>query len=106
MSTLAEILKRRARLLSEAEAQRRAISESIAGCRPVLHVVDRGVALASWLRAKPFLVVAAVAAMAMLGPRLALGWTTRLLSMWRVGHLFFDVVRLAARGRGVNRPGS
>jgi len=106
MSTLAEILEKRARLIEEAEAQRLAVAESAVGCRRFLSVVDRGVALASWLRARPYLVVGAAAALAMLGPRLALVWSTRFLSMWRVGHLLLDVVKLVAHGRGENRPGS
>ncbi len=66
MSALAEILERRARLLAEAEAQRHALAEGIAVCRSVLVVADRGIAWAGWLRARPYLVVAAAAAIAAL----------------------------------------
>src|SRR5258708_9393953 len=83
MSALAEILERRARLLAEAEAQRRALAQGIAVCRSVLVVADRGIAWATWLRARPYLVVAAATAIAVLRPRLALAWSARLLTLWR-----------------------
>lgn len=99
MSALAEILDRRARLLAEAEAQRRAFAEGIDVCRSVLVVVDRGIAWAAWLRARPYLAVAAAAAIAMLRPRFALLWSARLITLWRVGRLLFDAVKPAAGDR-------
>jgi hypothetical protein len=99
MSVLPQILERRARLLAEAEAQRRALSQGIAACRSVLVVVDRGVAWAVWLRARPYLVVAAVTAIAVLRPRFALAWSARLLTLWRVGRLLYEVVKPALDGR-------
>ena len=99
MSAIAEILERRARLLAEAEAQRRAFAEGIAVCRSVLVVVDRGIAWATWLRARPYLVVAAVTAIAVLRPRRALEWSARLLTLWRVGRLLCGAVKPAAGDR-------
>lgn len=93
MNALADILARRTRLLEQAEAQRQSLSEGIAACRNVLRVVDRGIALARWLRARPYLVVAAAAAIAVLRPKLALAWSARVLTLWRVGHLLYQVVR-------------
>ena len=93
MNALADILERRARLLEQAEAQRRSLSEGIAACRNVLRVVDRGIAWARWLRARPYLVVVAAAAIAVLRPKLALAWSARVLTLWRVGHLLYQVVR-------------
>ncbi len=93
MSTLSEILQRRARLVAEAEAQRRAISEAIAGCRSVLFVADRAIAWARLLRASSYLVVAAATAITVLRPRLALGWGARLLMLWRVGRFLYDVIK-------------
>jgi YqjK-like protein len=93
MSALPQILERRARLLAEAQAQRRALSEGIAVCRNVLVVVDRGIAWAGWLRARPYVVVAAATAIAVLRPRLALEWSARALTLWRVGRLLYDAVR-------------
>jgi len=100
MSALAEILQRRARLVAEAQAQRQALVEGIAVCRSVLIVADRGIVWASWLRARPYVVVAAATAVAVLRPKLALEWSARLLALWRVGWLVYDAVRPAAADRG------
>jgi hypothetical protein len=99
MSALAQILERRARLLAEAEAQRHALADGIAVCRSVLVVVDRGIAWATWLRARPYLVVAAAAAIAVLRPKLALAWSARLLTLWRVGRLLLGAIKPAAGDR-------
>jgi len=100
MSALPQILERRARLLAEAQAQRRALSEGIAIFRNVLVVVDRGIVWAGWLRARPYVVVAAATAIAVLRPKLALEWSARLLTLWRVGRLVYDAVKPAAGDRG------
>jgi len=105
MSALAQILERRARLLAEAQAQRNALAEGIAACRRVLVVADRGIAWAGWLRARPYLVVAAAAAIAALRPRLALEWSARALTLWRVGRLVYEAVK-PARGERAGPPGS
>ncbi len=97
MSALAEILGRRARLLAEADAQRHALAQGIAVGRSVLVVVDRGMVWAAWLRARPYVVVAAATAIAVLRPSLALEWSARLLTLWRVGRLLYDAVK-PARG--------
>jgi len=102
MSALPQILERRARLLAEAQAQRRALSEEIAVCRNVLVVVDRGIAWAGWLRARPYVVVAAATAIAVLRPRLALEWSARVLTLWRVGRLVYDAVKPAPGDRGLS----
>ncbi|HYS74557.1 MAG TPA: YqjK family protein [Burkholderiales bacterium] len=99
MSALPQILERRARLLAEAQAQRHALAGEIAVCRSVLVVVDRGMVWAAWLRARPYLVVAAATAIAVLRPRLALEWSARLLTLWRVGHLLYDAVKPAPGDR-------
>jgi len=99
MSALPQILERRARLLAEAEVQRRALSEEIAVCRNVLVVADRGIAWATWLRARPYLVVAAATAIAVLRPKFALAWSARVLTLWRVGRLLYDVVKPALEDR-------
>lgn len=93
MSAVTDILERRARLVAEAEAQRRALTEGFAVCRNVLVVADRGLAWATWLRARPYLVVAFVTAIAVLRPRLALEWSARLLTLWRVGRLVYDAIK-------------
>ena len=107
MSALPQILERRARLLAEAEVQRRALSEGIAVCRNVLVVADRGIAWATWLRARPYLVVAAATAIAVLRPKFALAWSARVLTLWRVGRLLYDVVKPALKDRArPSRPDS
>src|SRR5258705_2702260 len=104
MSALAEILERRARLLAEAEAQRRALAQGIAVCRSVLVVADRGIAWATWLRARPYVVVAAATAIAVLRPKLALGWSARLLTLWRGRGRRYSAVRPAHCGRPQTAP--
>jgi hypothetical protein len=104
MSALPQILERRARLLAEAEAQRHALVEGIAVCRSVLVVVDRGIAWATWLRARPYLVVAAAAAIAVLRPGRALAWSARLLTLWRVGQLLYDAVKPVPGDRAKSSP--
>ena len=101
MSALADILERRARLVAEAETQRRALAEGLAGCRSVLVVADRGLAWAAWLRARPYLVVALVTAIAVLRPRFALAWSARLLTLWRVGRLVYDAIKPLASVRAL-----
>ncbi len=103
MSALPQILERRALLLAEAEAQRRALSEGIAVCRNVLVVADRGIAWATWLRARPYLVVAAATAIAVLRPKFALAWSARVLTLWRVGRLLYDAVPSGLSGIGERR---
>lgn len=93
MSALGDILARRAQLVTEAEAQRRTLAEGIAVCRSVLKVADRGITWATWLRARPYLVVAVATAIAVLRPKFALAWSARLLTLWRVGRLLYDVVK-------------
>ena len=104
MSPLPQILERRARLLAEAQAQRHALAQGVAVCRNVLVVVDRGIVWASWLRARPYLVVAAATAIAVLRPRLALEWSARLLTLWRVGRLLYEAVKPAPGDRAKPYP--
>jgi len=104
MSPLPQILERRARLLAEAQSQRHALAQGVAVCRSVLVVVDRGLVWASWLRARPTLVVAAATAIAVLRPRLALEWSARLLTLWRVGSLLYDAVKPAPGDRAKPYP--
>ncbi|HEY6241846.1 MAG TPA: YqjK family protein [Burkholderiales bacterium] len=98
MSAIAQILERRARLATEAEEQRRVLVEGIADCRGVLVVVDRGIAWATWLRARPYVVVAAATAIAVLRPKLALAWSARLLTLWRAGRILYGVIRPTRTG--------
>ena len=95
MSALEDILERRARLVAEAEAQRAGLAREIAACGSALTVVDRGIAWAGWLRARPYLVVAVVTAIVVLRPRLAFAWSARLLTLWRAGLFLYEAVKPA-----------
>ncbi|HKW37178.1 MAG TPA: YqjK family protein [Burkholderiales bacterium] len=99
MSSLDELLERRARLVSEAGAQRKALAGELQACRNVLKVADRGIAWAGWLRARPYLVVALVTAIAVLRPKLAFAWSARLLTVWRAGRFLYDSVKPALENR-------
>jgi hypothetical protein len=99
MSRLAEIQEKRARLVREAAAQRRALAEGVLRSRGVLTVVDRGLAWGGWLRARPYLAVAAAAALAVLRPKLTLGWSARLLTLWKLGRLLYGAVKPVASPR-------
>jgi len=46
--------------------------------------------------------VAAATAIAVLRPRLALEWSARLLTLWRVGRLVYDAVKPASGDRGLS----
>jgi YqjK-like protein len=95
MSALEDILQRRARLVAEAQVQRRAVAAELEACRSVVVVVDRGIALGRWLRSRPYLVVAAVVAIAVLKPKVALAWSARIATLWRAGRFLYDAVRPA-----------
>jgi NOL1/NOP2/fmu family ribosome biogenesis protein len=95
MSALDEIVLRRARLVADAQAQRRAVVAELEACRSVVVVADRGIALGRWLRSRPYLVVAAVVAIAVLKPRVALAWSARIATLWRAGRFLYDAVRPA-----------
>jgi len=99
MSALSDILERRARLVAEADAQRSALARELAACRRVVIVADRGIAWAGWLRARPYLVVAAVTAIAVLQPKLALAWSARLITLWRAGRFLYEAVKPALAPR-------
>jgi hypothetical protein len=99
MSALDDILARRARLVAEADAQRTALAGDLQACSSVLRVADRGIAWAGWLRARPYLVVALVTAVAVLRPKLAFAWSARLLTVYRAGRFLFEAIKPALEGR-------
>jgi hypothetical protein len=99
MSALEDIIERRARLIAEADSQRQTLARGLATCRRVVVVADRGIAWAGWLRARPYLVVAAVTAIAVMQPKLALAWSARLITLWRAGRFLYDAVKPALDDR-------
>jgi len=103
MSALEDIVERRARLVAEAESQRESLAAELAACHSVLVVVDRGITWAKWLRARPYLVVAAVTAIAVLKPRFALAWSARIVTLWRAGRFLYEAIKPAVTGHGTVR---
>jgi YqjK-like protein len=99
MSRLDELARRRERLIGRASEQRAAITESLAGCRRVLSVADRGLAWGQWAREHPVVIAMATAALVALRPRLGLRWVVRALSLWRTGRFALDLVRTFAAMR-------
>jgi hypothetical protein len=99
MSALQDILARRERLIAEADALRAELVRELEAGTAVLRVVDRGIAWASWLRARPYLVVALVTAIAVLRPRLALAWSARIVTLYRAGRFLYEAVRPALENR-------
>lgn len=99
MNALEDILNRRARLVAEADAQRQSLAGELEACRHVLKVADRGIAWAGWLRARPYLVVALVTAIAVLRPKLAFAWSARIVTVWRAGRFLYEAVKPALENR-------
>ena len=99
MSALQDILQRRARLVAQAQAQREALAGDLHACHSILAVVDRGVTLARWMRARPYLAVALVTAIAVLKPRFALAWSARIVTLWRAGRFLYEAVKPALENR-------
>ena len=100
MSTLADILERRSRLLERADAQRRDLAAAIDGCRSTLTLADRGVRVIQWLRKRRYLVAIAAAALAASRPRRVLRMGTRALMLWRLGRSLLN----AFQALSANRP--
>lgn len=103
MGTLQDIVQRRARLVAEADIQRNALARDLEACSSVLTVADRGIAWAGWLRARPYLVVAAVTAIAVMRPRLAFAWSARVVTLWRAGRFLYEAVKPALAARESRR---
>jgi len=99
VSALDDILARRARLVAEADAQRAELARGLESCGNVLRVADRGIAWASWLRARPYLVVAIVTAIAVMRPKLALAWSARIVTVYRAGRFLFEAIKPALESR-------
>jgi hypothetical protein len=99
MSALEDILARRARLVAEADGQRKSLAVGLQACGDVLKVADRGIAWAGWLRARPYLVVALVTAIAVLRPKLAFAWSARVLTLYRAGSFLYEAVKPVLESR-------
>jgi YqjK-like protein len=93
MSRLEELAAKRERLAARAAEQRAAIAASLAGCRRILAVADRGIAWGQWAREHPVAIAVAAAALVAMRPRLGLRWVVRALSLWRTGRFALDLVK-------------
>jgi hypothetical protein len=100
MNALADIMEKRERLLARADAERSSLSQAMTGVRGGLVLADRAVAWARWLKARPYLIAAAAAAIVLIRPKRAFGWSARVLALWRIGRILFDAVKAP----GGNRP--
>jgi hypothetical protein len=80
---LAQIHARRERLVAKAAAQRDEVALLLTPWAAPLALADKGVAVATYVRAHPGLVLAAVAALVVLSPKRALRWARRGFVVWR-----------------------
>jgi hypothetical protein len=99
VSRLADIARKREQLIARSAEQRRAIAESLEGCRGVLSIADRGLAWGKWARGHPVLIAIATAGFVAVRPRLGLRWVVRALSLWRTGRFALDLVKTFAAMR-------
>jgi hypothetical protein len=91
---LAEIRRRRERLIGKAAAQRDEVALLAARWERPLALADRAIAATEYLRAHPGYVVAAIGVVVILSPRRAFRWAGRGLALWRG---YRSVTKLLAR---------
>lgn len=80
---LAQIHARRERLLAKAAAQRDEVALLLTPWHAPLAVADKGLTVATYLRAHPSIVIVAVAALVVLSPKRAFRWARRAFAVWR-----------------------
>ena len=80
---LGQIHVRRERLLAKAAVQREEVALLLEPWHAPLAVVDRGVAVAAYVREHPSIVIVAVAALVLLSPKRAFRWGRRAFAVWR-----------------------
>jgi hypothetical protein len=80
---LAKIRRRKERLIGRTEAQRAAMADAWRYWQQPAHVVDRGIAVARFLKSHPLLLGVGVTAAVVLGRRNLLGWISRGWVVWR-----------------------
>lgn len=81
---LERLAARRAELVARAEMQRAQLSRSAAPLRKSLSLADRGLAAFRYVTARPLLMAAGAAALAVMSPRLLLKWAQRGWLAWRL----------------------
>jgi hypothetical protein len=83
MNQVSEIRARRAQLLVRAAVERERLSVQLRAWEAPLTLADKGIAAARYVRRHPEWIIAAVALLAVLRPRRALGWARNGLIAWR-----------------------
>ena len=82
-TSLIEIREKRARLIERAARERDDLGRGIAALSVPIAVVDRGLAVARYLKAHPVIVAAAAALVIALQPRRTISWVQRGVAMWQ-----------------------
>ena len=88
-----ELARRKERLIGRAEGQRGEIAAAIQRWEKPIGVVDRGIAVARFLRAHPLLLAGAAVAAAVLGRRNLVRWLGRGWVTWRTWRALGNWVR-------------
>lgn len=83
MNTL-ELALRKQRLILKSAALRVAIAEDALPLGPLFNGADKIVAAIHWVQSRPQAVLAAVAALAVIRPRLLWRWGRRTVVLWKV----------------------
>ena len=81
---LAEIARRKERLIARAESQRADIGAGFRQLQGPIRIVDRGLEIVRFLRGHPLLVATVIAAVVAFRRRGLVSLTGRALSMWRI----------------------
>lgn len=80
---LIELIRRRERLLVQAEAQRAELAGIVQQWQVPIAVIDRAMVVVRTLKAHPVLLVAPLAALAAWRPRRLVAWAGRAWMIWR-----------------------
>ena len=84
-SKLTQLAKRRQQLVAQAAAQRTTLAYTLEPWRARLSLVDRGVAVLSYVRRHPILMVGASLLLAALRPGRVGRWLQHGLMLWQIG---------------------
>ena len=88
---LGRLADRRARLIAQAEMQRRTLSQDIEPWRTPLAFVDQGVVGLRYIRRHPEWIVGGLILLAALRPRRFVKWLGRGWVSWRLAHRLSDM---------------
>lgn len=85
---LVELARRKERLIARTAAQRTVIADAYQRCQKPAGIVDRGVAVARFLKSHPLLFAIGIAATAAVGRRKLVGWAGRGWVAWQTVRTF------------------